>query len=293
MSAEVELQPYWDDLRQTSERPIVRPHRLSMNWTPPQATAIQGWATALAEGSDCLLAVKGEVPAYRSAVFQWCGANADKPDAWLHQGVFDYFARQVATLDSPSGSWAVLWSLLEVEEFVVQDPLLDLVDQGFRFTELFKALWEARFLLSEGRDPRQLVYGITRWLLGEPLDAPAKAVLAKANITRELDSTRERLDMMLFLLALARQNGAFDQGAIALDGLEKALRKAPAARRKHLRDVLELVTATERWCRLGSGLGLVVGFDPRHGTLDSLKRYSSKLDAKIRAGLVNGVHIQG
>lgn len=278
--------------RQSQTIPVVRPHRLAADWEPPAVTRIHEWVVRLADGPPALLTVSAPLAMYRHEVFDWCfsthlnvlGIRTDA-NVWLSNGPLKTFTSQVRGLgDEP---WDLLWLLLDVDDFVVEEPLRNLVDQGFRFTGFFKALWEARFLLSES-DPAadDLVEALTTWMTAGALSSEQCRLLEKSHITRELESPQERLDMLLFLLALAHQNGIVDRTVFIFDGIDEAVRLPPQKRRPALRELLELVTAFERWAKLGSAAGLVFGLDKRQGALGLLKKHNPKLSDLVQASLV-------
>lgn len=277
MASALDLDECWDDLRQTSERPICRPRMLKTDWKPPATQDVIAWHNALEDEDGArLLVVKAPSPAHRCLVYSWCEVEGKTADAWLVKGTHAHFSDQIAKL---RGAWGLLWGLIDADDLIVDEPLHGLIDQGFRFTELFQAIWEARFLLSEGRDVRDLVHALTAWLTNKQLDANQRTLLRKARIGHELSSGQEQLDVLFFLTALAQQNDVLDKAAIAFDGLDRALGQAPKPRRQLLRDLDGLIRSTERWARLGSPVGVMVGFC--EGTLDVLQRSNAKLHAKV------------
>lgn len=217
------------------------------------------WICPLAEGDPC----KG--------VADWVG------DPWA------YLVNRLAGFKL--GTWNLLWELLDVPEFVVEEPLRGLVDQGFLFTEFYQALWEARFLLQESA-PRveNLVEALIRWMTWTELSSEDRKLLGTLRLSRPLQSDEERLDTLFFLLALARQNGTVGPAVIVFDDIDLALRQGVETRRQLLTKLLKLISAVERWDRLGMALGLVLGVSP--GVLTSLKRYNPKLGKKISGGLI-------
>lgn len=258
-----------------------------MTWKPPPRDTIQNWVDGLTSGGSPILAVGGPNAAYRAEVFRWCldSSTGSERDAnvWIMQGPLKTFSTQVQGLGRDS--WDLVWKLLDVSDFVVEEPLRKLVDQGFRITGFYRGLWEARFLLSEkDLNAEVAVRALTQWMQGLKVGAEERAYLEKAGITRHLESPQERLDLHLFLLALAYQNGLIERSVFIFDGFDEVLRSPLPKQRPALREMLELATAFERWGRLGSAAGLVFGLNPEH--LGALKKTNSKLYAKIDAALV-------
>lgn len=276
MSEALELEDYWDDIR-----PPKRPRHLTMDWHPPLSSRIQGWQGQLSLDGPRVLAVEGPTSTHREEVYRTCGAGKRDGDGWLVRSVQAHFVDQFWTL---LGDWGLLWGVTDVKELILDDPLHGLVDQGFRFTEVFQALWEIRFLRDEGRDVRSLMMALVDWFSMRPLNAGQQDLLARSKITRELSTPQEQLDVLFFLSALAHQNDVLQNAVVVFDGLDRALGQAPKPCKKLLRDLLGLVTTAERWGRLGSPLGLAIGYHADGGTLGSLERANRKLWHKIVAG---------
>lgn len=281
MSEAIELEDYWSDIRRSSKR---RPHRLQTDWKPPSLACVQNWRRQLASDGPRILAVEGPTSVLRGEVYGLCQAGSQSDDAWLVKGVQSHFVDQLSMLLDASESWGLLWGIIDVDELILDEPLLGLVDQGFRFTEVFQALWEARFLLSEGRDVRPLMQALADWLSMRPLEPDQQELLVRSKVTQELSTPQEQLDILLFLVALARQNDVLKDAIAVFDGLDRALKQDPPTRKKLFRELLGLVATVERWGRLGSPLGLAIGYHEEGGTLDSLKRVNVKLWRKIESG---------
>jgi len=279
---------YW-----TEDEPIVRPGTLP-KWSPPSVRHIQTWVQGLSEGGSPVLAVTGPHPLFRKEVFETFyqstdllveGASSNTQD-WLNLGLLPDLTQRVRAMTGRP--WGILWDLLTTEDFIVEEPLKSLIDQGNTLTGFFKGLWEARFLIQEGRktDSLTLVGALLRWQMGQALTTAHHTWLEKVHIDRELMSPQERLDMLFFMLALVYQNGLVDRSVFVFDGLERVIR-APAEKRKDLlRQVMDCLTILTRWSRLGSATGIVLGFDANGDTLNSLRHYNDRLGKLVASSLV-------
>lgn len=263
-------------------------------WSPPTVRRIHTWVDALSDGGDPILTVVGPDPLLRNEVFKVCYqvpdlqvvGSARNTQDWLQKGVLDDITGRVRAITGRP--WGLIWDLIDVEDFIVEEPLRGLIDQGFSFTGLFKALWETRFLVQEGRKPESLVLlgAVLRWLASQDLSPEQQAQLEKVHIDRELVSVQERLDMLLFLLALAYQNGLADRAIFVFDGLERVVRSSPIKRKELIHQLTEATTALTRWSRLGSATGVVFGLDESGGAIDALSQYSDRLGKLVAGSLV-------
>jgi hypothetical protein len=259
----------------------------------PRISPAHSWIMGLSEGNSSVLSIAGP-PLFRKEAFKTfyelpdlavAGATTNTED-WLQHGLAVDLAQRVRGMTGRP--WGILWDLLTVEDFLIEEPLKSLIDAGISLTGFYKGLWEARFLLQEDRksDSLALVGALLRWLNGQTLSAEHHIWLEKVHIDRELSSSQERLDILLFLLALVYQNGLVDRTVFVVDGLERAVRASADRRKEMLRQIAEFTTVLVRWGRLGSATGVVFGLDPTGGTLASLKHYNERLGTLIGRSLV-------
>lgn len=283
---ELDLQEDLNDLRpaRKSQPRAVRPKVIQVSWEPPNKDDVVAWALALTQGGHPLLGIKGPTPAHRQQVYNWAaGGRAGTFQDWLKHGPINYMTGRLL---SPGCEPLSLLRDLTRDELVVTEPLHGLVDRGFRFTELFKALWEAYFLRRECRNEEydDLLSAIFRWLVGADLHPDQAAILRKAHITRDVSTPREQLDLLFFLVALAKQNELLHQEVVIFDGIDQAVRQGDGQDRKNILGAfLTVCEAAERWSKLGAATGLIFGYDPSRGALNAIQRYNRKLSQRISA----------
>lgn len=217
---------------------------------------------------------------------------------WLTVGAVESFVQRVSTLRVPAevragmrlpavDEWEILWGLMRVDPFIVEEPLRSLVDQSwYLVSEAHKALWEARFLDRENADKTKVIAfvgAMSRWMMGRELSVEDVELLAAAGIQRRVERDEEKLDLACFILTLAAQNGLLNRVVMAFDGLEDALR--PAAR-PGLRQLLGVVRVADRWVHMGcSPIGLFVGAPSDKAALQQLRKLNPHLADRVTAGL--------
>ena len=228
-------------------------------------------------------------------------ASPSKTIEWLEGHVAANFMARVGLMPMPpvpedilakwyprdTGTWEILWSLIAVEEFLVDDALRQMIDKSFYLVhDVHRLLWEARFLARE-HDTLQAVEGFmvhfTRWLSGEPLDEEGQRVLSALGINRLVTNNSEKIDVMCFLLSLACQNGLLERVIFVFDDLEHALQPNKRSILRQFRDLLE---SGRRWARIGgSPLGFLIGFTGSRTDLSLLSKYDASLSRDVVAGL--------
>ncbi len=186
----------------------------------------------------------------------------------------------------PSGFWDILWGLVAVDEFIVEDSLRQLVDKPFYLVhDVHKALWEARFLARENpklETAEEFMLHFTRWITGEPLGDAGRKTLHDLGIKR-LVTPPERADVLCFLLSLACHNGLVKRAIFVFDDLEQALQPNKRAVLRQLRDLLE---CGRRWARLGGNpLGILIGFTGSRTDTQLLEKLNASLAAEVGTGL--------
>lgn len=207
--------------------------------------------------------------AYSATGFLVAGKAASVSD-WTEVGAFQALRSRISCLEGAK-PWGWLTHLVQRPFFVAEEPLRTLIDDNsFPLTGAFATLWEARLRSQEGRDIQPLMDGLTRWACGEASDKDL-ALLRRTRIQGPLANEQEQTDILLFLLALARQNGFVDRVVLAFDCLTKSETKS-------LRDLTDLCWQIERWGVLGSGTGAILGLpeDPSSWRIPALQRLAQR-----------------
>jgi hypothetical protein len=183
----------------------------------------------------------------------------------------------------PKGSWEVLWALVLSEDFIVEDPLREIVDQSFYLMhDLYRALWEARFLVRESSDLKpaaEFLGTVIRWMTGVALTANDLRVLERVKINRLVETDLERFDVLCFLLTLAGQNDLIYRTLLIFDRLEDVLGNKVVLRQLHL-----FLLSIERWTHIGlCPLGVVLGFRGLPVDFTTLHKAHPKLAKEVEA----------
>jgi hypothetical protein len=234
-----------------------------------------------------VLLVEGPTPTHRSTIYRLTKTvQDDLSDSWLTEGLVANLTHRISKVRAIGSiiphEWDLLWNLLTLENLVVEDSLRLLVDQGHLITEAFRAIWEARFRLDEGREVKDVVAALSSWMTCGPLDAPQRELLTQLGITREPGTTFERLDMLFFLLALAKQNELVTQTVFVFDGLDRAVRLGIGKRKQFYKELYDFSVAAERWARLGAPIGFILGYAKDHDPISVIEAAHPKLGRKLR-----------
>jgi hypothetical protein len=285
-----DLESYWADISPPdSERRVTkRPGSLRPHWEPPPSGALENWVNRIGEeGQRPIVLVEGPTPAHRQALYRIAKIKSkDLDSSWIDRGVVEELTERFSHIrcigSIGARPWDLIWNFLTLEELVVEEPLKDLIDQGLLFTQAFRAIWEARFLLKEGRDIQPLVEAFTGWITASTLTPEAKTVLGNLGIERELSTPFERLDMLFFLAALAHQNHLVDRLLFVLDGLDRAVTQGTTRRRELLKELDHFCTSADRWSKLDAPIGFVLGYSNEHRALNAIEKSNSKLGDKLQ-----------
>lgn len=285
------MQPTADIETATSgrKRRTVEAHFLR----PPSLAAVNEWFETFEEGDRrSFLTVTGR-PTDRTEFYARLGLPYSQP-TWLAQGPLGHFqyAVEQAWIDEeakefmpswwpvPTASWGLLWGLVAVPDFQVEEPLREMVDRSVSvFHTFFLALWEIRFFLDETMDLKtagRYIEALGAWAQGQPLDAQKVRDLTQLGVTRRLSSDGEKLDVMCFLLALASQNGLISKCLVVFDNIEQG-------DRGKLKELGTLLETCNRWTKIpGMALGLLLGWD---GQAAHLGRANLKLANLMTQGV--------
>ncbi len=295
--SELTLQDYWaahspkremDEPSPDSERrPSHRPDALRSSWVPPDIDHLKKWASSVGSDARPLLLIEGPTPTHRASVYRLTKTAQDEmAGKWLERGLVANLTDRISKLRCVGSiiphEWDLLWNLLTLEQLEVEGPVRDLIDQGDLFTQAFKAIWEARFRLDEGRELQTFVSTLARWMTASKLTEEDRVLLGSLGLENELETTFERLDLLFFLVTLARQNELLYPTVLAIDGLERMVTQGASKRKESLKELYDFCVAAERWGRLGSPLGFMLGYSNEHEALESFERSNAKLGEKLR-----------
>lgn len=189
---------------------------------------------------------------------------------------------------------------LQGDSFVARDELLTLVDQRSSFvSDLYRVLIQGRLALAdpyETPDPRTIVRtAIAHWIDGgwrggregrthvwDPVTKILPLVewefLERAKVSHVVGPV-DYMDVILFLLTLARQNGMVHQELVLLNNLECLEGKAEAE------DLYRFISAVEHWGPLGSPLRVLLGWRGDADDVQRLRELHPRLLAKVRLAI--------
>ena len=259
----------------------------------------------LSERSPVALVVPGSLQV-RQETFQALGAW-DEPDVivdtnrlqvcqWVEEEVVLHTTNRLGSLAVPWGGqdrlgswfppeedvWELLWALVAVEDFVIDESLRKMVDRKFYLVhDVYRLLWEARFVSHETSDlkaTKRLVSTLLRWFEGN-LTEPDIEVLVGLGIQRQVQA-QERADVLCFLASLASHNAIVSRIVLGFEGLNDILSKEQRPRLKQLHTLLQTLT---RWSNLGCPIRVLIGFDSRDNS--RLRKLHPKLAESVKAGL--------
>jgi hypothetical protein len=220
---------------------------------------------------------------------------------WVNQTIVENMTMRIAAAQVPAEvkhdlppwfppvghAWELLWALVSTPEFVIEEPLREMVDQQhFQIHDLYRALWEFRFALKENAtfEPAAVIYfALTRWLTRSELTAEDLQVLSKIGITRRVTSDAEVFDLLFFIVTLAAQNGILNRMVICFDGLERTL---TSEGRPLLRELDLFLATAERWViNMQAPVGILIGFGASNRERTLLRKLNQRLARRIDAGL--------
>jgi len=222
---------------------------------------------------------------------------------WLDVGVIEDATTRIRAMAIPADCrdvlpmwcppqknvWELLWGLVGVEEFVVEEPLSSLVDQeGSLLHDFYRLVWEARFLAKESVNltaAQTFMESLLLWVTGGKLSEEQDRVLAALNVKSRVEAPSQQADLLCMVVTLAAQNSLTNRMVIAFDDLELALDHPK--RQYLLRGLSQFIEAVDRWTLRAGGcpIGVLVGFADTQTNRARLKEHHPKLAARVEDGL--------
>lgn len=282
---------------------------------PPTTSGLVRWTLSFAEEEERapFLVLPGRQAARQAFLVRFASAefNRYRPGvvedligpqttAWLEQGLCKNLTARVANMRLPNecragmpdwfppepGNWELLWGLVAAPDFVIDEPLRSMLDQeAYVVHDVYRVLWEARFLVKENkgdRGPAQvLLRTLVRWLTTSLLTTEDEKRLTDMGIRRTVTSDH-RFDLLCMLVTLAWQNGIINRFLVYFDGLERATDANTTA----LHEMYRLLLSLERWIKIGPcPMGVLVGHSADATDLHNLRTIDERLAEKIVDGL--------
>lgn len=195
------------------------------------------------------------------------------PRSWLHGSPRADWAIRVGRVPvSPDhlgmtdeGPYGWLLALAWVPDLFIEEPLRSMSDMAYSYTcEAMRGFLHVRFAILEGKrgtEVESLFGTFLRWVTGGNLTDLDVGVLGTMGIRRP---NAYEIDVLMFFLALAHQNGVIRDTVFVFDDLEAVANRESRERVLEFMGVLE---ALDRWVRrTGVPVGFLLGFDPRYFT---------------------------
>lgn len=183
---------------------------------------------------------------------------APNEDVILEAFTTERFIDSLTTnVDVAFGQYGLAWELAVTTSLNIEFPLRDLVDETGLAHDVFRLIWEMRFLMQEQPDGAAALEWLgtfQRWSRAEPLTAEDFGRLDDADVRSRPSTFEERVTILLLLLSLANQNGVFDHMLVILDAVDDP--SCP------LEEILAVLRAFDAWALHASvPVGFLAGFD--------------------------------
>lgn len=283
-----------DDLLDDWKTLGLRPRRKAPKALPAlDLRSALTWLGSLGQMGKVLLPVPGPGLQARASFYdqldvgQWVIDRAESR-TWLYASPVKDWVRRVSRLRphtpdeyvTPS-PWAWLWELIRIENLIVDEPLLTLADRPYSLIhEAMRLLFVARFAVIEDAPALtqvKMLDLLARWATMQEMLPLDRVVLADHGIRREVTEPADQIEVLLFLLTLAEQNGVVGKTTFVYDDLDSACHPEG---RDRLREVYSLHRTFDRWVRdTEAPFGLILGFDPQR--LGLLRRHHPRLANEI------------
>jgi len=174
--------------------------------------------------------------------------------------------------------WDILWCLVAHRELILTSYLKDLVGRkSSRLTEFYTALVEIRFEAQERQSIPSIeenVEALGRWVEGT-LSDPASFKL-RTGVKGDVQSN-ERIDLLLFILNLAKDNQLLEEFIVFSDEMEKLSSDGASG-------VNEILLALDRWVPIGCPLNLLLGWRGSEDDKSRLKEMHPRLLVRFKKG---------
>ncbi len=176
--------------------------------------------------------------------------------------------------------WDLLWCLVAHREIVLTSYLKDLVvRKSSRLTEFYTALVEIRFEAQERQSIPSIeenVEALGRWVEGTLSESAGTHFKLKTGVKGDVQRN-ERMDLLLFILNLAKDNQLLEEFIIFSGGME-GLSPDGAS------EINEVLLALDRWVPIGCPLNLLLGWRGSDKDKTSLKELHPRLLLRFKKG---------
>ena len=178
--------------------------------------------------------------------------------------------------------WDLLWCLVAHRDVVLTSYLKDLVGKkSSRLTEFYTALVEIRFEAQERQSIPSIeenVEALGRWVEGgySIEDSVIASFKLKTGVKGDVQKN-ERIDLLLFILNLARDNQLLEEFIVFSDGMESLSSEGAEG-------VNEVILALDRWVPIGCPLNLLLGWRGSDEDKVKLKAIHPRLLVRFKRG---------
>jgi hypothetical protein len=176
--------------------------------------------------------------------------------------------------------WDLLWCLVAHRELVLTSYLKDLVvRKSSRLTEFYTALVEIRFEAQERQSIPSIeenVEALGRWVEGSLSDTAATSFKLRTGV-KGVVQRNERMDLLLFILNLAKDNRLLEEFVVFSCGMERLSSDGAT-------EINEVILALDRWVPIGCPLNLLLGWRGSDEDRAHLKEVSPRLLVRFKKG---------
>jgi len=174
--------------------------------------------------------------------------------------------------------WDILWCLVAHRELILTSYLKDLVGRKTsRLTEFYTALVEIRFEAQERQSLPSIeenVEALGRWVEGTLSDSTSFKL--KTGVKGDVQSN-ERIDLLLFILNLAKDNQLLEEFIIFSDELERLPPEGASG-------LNEILLTLDRWVPIGCPLNLLLGWRGSDEDKSKLRGLQPRLLVRFKKG---------